>query len=248
MQSIHQKIRTLLQLIFTPLLIIPVIFILFSPFLVFFLPYIDNAAYIFINTVFVFWIIVIMQAIFLGRTYCSHICPITGIFNFISYVKKDRSILSMEYPKLMGNIFLAIWIIAPLYVLLRNLGNLTGFLPSEEIYSKIIVNLYFLMFTISGILSYTFGKISVKHYACPFSSFMISANRLGKKLKLPSLNYKINKDLCKKCGKCTQKCLVNRDIPKLIKFDAIKFDECVQCGNCVECCRFSALTYTWNNK
>lgn len=243
----HQEVRILSQVIFTPILLIPELIIMTSPFLVLLLPTIGRVVLIFVSGVLLLWVIVTLLAVFLGRAYCSHICPITGLFSFISYVKNNRNILSIEYPKLMGKIILFFWFAAPAYVILRNIGNYTGFLQKEEIYSKLSVNLYYSLFAISGILANTYGKTSTLHYTCPFASFMISANRFGRKLGIPSLCFSYDKKLCRKCGACVKKCLVNRDIPRMIHSDSINFEECVQCGYCAEKCQHAAITYDWRN-
>lgn len=245
MSTKHQKVRMLLQIFFTPILLVPEILIMLSPFLVFFLPSINKIAVYFSSAVLVLWLIVTILALFLGRAYCSHICPVTGLFNFISYLKNNRNILSFEYPKIMGKIILFFWFAAPLYVILRNVGNYTGFLPNEAIYSELAINLYYILFAISGILSNTYGKISVLHYTCPFASFMISAGRLGRKIGIPAFAFSYDKKLCKKCGACTKKCMNNRDIPKMLQSESINFEECVQCRYCSEKCKHGAIKYGW---
>ena len=239
----HQKLRIFVQVIFTPILLIPELIIMLSPLIVFFLPKLNEMALLFVNIVLPFWAIVVLLSAFFGRTYCSHICPITGLFSFISYVKNDRKILSIEYPKVMGRIILFLWTAAPMYVILRNLGNQLGFLPNESIYSQPSINIYYILFALSGILANTYGRTSVLHYTCPFASFMISAGRLGREFGLPAFGFSYDKNLCKQCRACVKKCLVNRNIPEMIQTECINFEECVQCRYCAEKCQFSAITY-----
>lgn len=241
----HQKVRKLSQAIFTPILLIPEIIIMLSPLLVIFIPVFGSAAVYFIDTALLLWGSAALLSVLFGRAYCSHVCPITGVFSFVSYLSKNRGMLSFEYPKLMGRIILFLWFAAPAYVIFRNIGNFTGILPQEDLYTQLPVILYFVLFAVSGILALTYGKTSVRHYTCPFASFMIAGNRLGRKLGAPSLRFGYDKNFCKKCGVCAKKCLVNRDIPKMIHSDRLNFEECVQCASCAEVCKFSAITYGW---
>lgn len=73
-------------------------------------------------------------------------------------------------------------------------------------------------------------------YLCPVSIFLKFSNNFS------LLKIKGNKDKCNNCGKCTDNCIMNIDIPAYIKVnERVKANECVMCMKCIATCPEAAL-------
>lgn len=245
--TLHQKLRNIGLGITTPLLIIPEIFIIFAVLFVYFLPLFDPDHVTVVTTgASIWWGMVFFISLFLGRMYCSHICPMTGFFSFISAITKNREILSSDYPKIVGYIFTTIWLTAPGYVVLRLLGNIYGFLPASPLYSELSVIVFYSLYMGSAIFSHTIARSAVEHYICPFSPYAVAGIKLSKLLHLPAVRFKVIKENCVNCKVCISKryCLMNMDIRQNIKNDTMDFMECLNCGACAEVCKHKTVCYT----
>lgn len=247
----HSIIRKVLLGVSTPVLLIPTLILFLWGIFVFFLPgFPQDLVQGFALSMVILWMVILGSTFFLGRSYCSHICPITGLFSSAAFLTKNRELLSMEYPSFFGIIFPLVWISGPVYTALRIAGNLLGFLPYQGIYQHWSVILISLLFLGSLILSRTYGKTQVPHYICPFSPYTQSAMNLSKLLRVPGLELKIQEENCKSCKTCRVQahCLMNMDLGKKIPDKQLDFSQCLNCGSCAEQCKFHAVAYRWGNQ
>lgn len=235
----------------TPLLVIPELILIFAGIIVYFLPFINIGIVTGFTTAASFWwLTVIVISFFLGRVYCSHICPMSGVFSFISYVTKNREVLSAEYPRFVGYFFTTLWLTSSVYVLIRFVGNIAGFLPFEAVYSQPSVVLFYSLYAGSAILARTVAKSTIEHYICPISPYMITGIKLSTALNVPAFHFEVQKDNCKSCKVCISQnhCLMNNDVKDKINNCKMNFEECLNCGACVEMCKFKTVTYGFSKR
>jgi polyferredoxin len=240
----HQKLRKLSQIVFTILLLPLTLSVIISPLLVCFLDLINFAAAVIIARIaLTIWILAFLSSLVFQRAHCSHTCAMTGFFVFLSFVLKRKDILSTRYPKALKYITLILWFGGFTYVLIRWLGNVSGFLEYEPIFSSPTIMFYYMMFSISAGLSLTSGKSKTEHYICPFSPFLITGIKIGEAIKIPSFKFQINKEKCRQCKMCNKVCLMNYDVCDLVAKDEFNQKECLNCAMCSQACKFGAIEY-----
>lgn len=242
----RQKARKRVQAVFTVFMLPVVLLILVSPLTVYVYHLVNIRILLtFLWIVLILWITVFITSLLFQRAHCSHTCPITGFFIFLSYILKDKSILGIKYPRALNYIVLSVWFGSFIYVIVRFMGNATGLLHYEPIFSSVAVLLYFLLFFVSGILSLTIGKSKTEHYICPFSPYMIVGIKVSHVLGLPSFKFIIDKGKCRNCKMCNTNCLMNYDVCKIVNEAQFKQNECLNCAMCADACKFGAITYKW---
>ncbi len=245
----HQKIRKVSQTLFTILFLPYVLGLLWGPV---FAPFLGHFKYeevlYFIRSAIVLWILVFIGSLFFRRSYCSHICPMTGAFTFISFITKSKEVMSMQFPKILKYIILALWTLAFAYtsVALWQIKCHGVELPS--IYASHEVAIFYGLYFISGILMLTVGKSKTQHYVCPFSPWMITGMRLADWMKWPSLRIVVHKEKCKECKQCNKVCMMNNNVYEMVQNQAFQQEECINCGACVEVCKFNGMSYSWTKE
>lgn len=245
----HQKIRKLVQSISTVLLLPITLWIIASPILVIFLGLFNfEGTRQMIRIAIGIWGIVIGSSFFFQRAYCGHLCPITGVFTWISYLTKSKAVMTMKYPKMMKYIVLALWILSFIVVSIGAVSSKWGSRQYVTIYSTPEVMIYYGLYFISALLSLTYGKSKTEHYICPFSPWMMAGIRMSDCCKIPSLKIVTDYTKCKKCKKCNKQCSMGYDVLKKVQEGNFDQAECINCGACVEACKFKAIQYSWKVK
>ena len=189
-------------------------------------------------------IVIIMTLIF-GAVFCSFVCPLGSIQEWIG--KLGRKIFKKRYntfiPKKVHNVlkyFRYVSLIA-VVVLTYNAASLV-FLEVDPYYAMYhfftdevtIGSLIVLGVTLLGSL---FVERPWCKYACPYGAF------LGLIGKLSIFKIKRSQDACTSCTLCSKKCPMNVDI------DHSKTVYDAQCNKCLECtdgtiCKPNALVFT----
>ena len=242
----HQRIRKLIQVFITALMLPIVLLIIISPILVYFLSFLEYSVVItFAQVALGIWILVFISSFQFQRAHCSHTCAMTGFFVFLSSILKNRDILSMKYPKILKYIVLLLWFGGITYFLIRMFGNFSGYFHYEPIFSSLSVMFYYIMFFVSGVLSLTIGRSKTEHYICPFSPFLITGIKISEIFKIPSFKIVIDKSKCKKCKLCNKECLMNYDVCAKVNEGKFEQKECLNCAMCADACKFGAIKYKW---
>ncbi len=191
------------------------------------------------------WTLVCLSSFFFKRAHCSHSCAISGVFEIISNKVKSKDIMSASYPIKLKYIMLFLWFFGFGYILVCLLGNQLQWFHVATIYTDPLVGIYYLLFWISGILSITIGKSQVAHYVCPFSPWMLTGIKCGKRLRIPSFTIVTDADKCVKCKQCNRVCLINQDVCNKVINETFDQSECTNCFSCVKTCKSGALESKW---
>ncbi len=185
----------------------------------------------------------IMVAIFLGRVFCSWICPISFLSEIIDRVyklfkKQKRLYDKFCLPKwvlwfsLIGEILISMTIAAPIFVFLS---------PPGLVGREIMMAVFFRRLAIEGVvvifvlLLHLFTRRFFCRYFCPLGALLAF---LGSKRRL-----RITKDE----GKCVNCKICDRACPMDLKPSEYKNSSvyCWNCGECVDSCPKTALSFKW---
>jgi len=184
-------------------------------------------------------LIPVTVALFLGRVFCSWICPISFLSELSDRLwrrvyKRDRLLLPKWFLwfSLITELLLAMIIAAPIFVFLS---------PPGLVGREIMMMVFFKRFAPEGVIVFA---VLLMHfvtrrffcrYFCPLGALLAF---LGMKRKLV---VKRQKDLCVNCGACDRVCPLGIDPSKMDKPSAY----CWNCGECVDVCKKSAIRFKW---
>lgn len=194
---------------------------------------------------------VLITTLFLGRYWCSHLCPIGGATELGSrlipkFLKVNFSAIPAS-PVRYG--YLAVYVIAPLVGLGSLCCNYCNFATIPRLFGAAFVQAdlaYF--FRTYGIINLALivvlgfmakGGRAYCNFLCPVGALDALANRLGIRF---GKRFAVAGHACTGCGVCTDAC------PTWaidIKEEKAGIDQlsCFSCGKCEQSCPESAITY-----
>ncbi|WP_167958804.1 4Fe-4S binding protein [Anaerosporobacter faecicola] len=191
------------------------------------------------------WCMIFLSSLFFQKAHCSHSCAVSGVFEIISNLKKDKDIMNTKYPKVLKYIVTSLWFLGAGYVFVNALGRHFTWFDAPAIFSDPFVVLYYMLIFISGVLCTSIGKSKVDHFICPLSPWIITGSKLGKKMRLPSLTIVTDSSKCVKCRRCSKACIINQDVCQKVVNDHFDQQECMNCFECVNACKTGALKRNW---
>ncbi len=190
-------------------------------------------------------LIPVLVALFLGRVFCSWICPISFLSELIDKIykffkKRKRVYDTFTIPKrtlwfcLVGEILLAMIIAAPIFVFLS---------PPGLVGREIMMLVFFKRFALEGVVIFVvlflhlFTRRFFCRYLCPLGALLAF---LGSRRKLV-----IDRDasLCIGCKLCDKACPMDLKPSQYGKASVY----CWNCGECVDSCKKSALHFKWRS-
>lgn len=242
--KLRQRLRFLI--LFLSLLLFPVTMYLLSPYL----PMMGAGETIITGSLIVFLGLAV-SAVFLGRSFCSWLCPAGGLQE-IAAVTRPKTVKRKKINWLK----FVIWL--PWLGLIVFIGMKAGGFKSAELFYQFekgvsISNpgayiIYYGVMVIFLILSLTLGKRAGCHTICWMAPFMILGRKLGKLLHIPSLMIKAEPDKCVSCGKCTKVCSMSINVMEDLNAGSIQSADCINCGACADNCEKGVFTYKFLNK
>lgn len=198
-----------------------------------------GAVDLFIGAVIVF----IFYAIIGGRVFCSWVCPVNMLSDFVIWARKKLHIWNTPILKLSRNV--RYYILALSFVLSAIIG-----VAAFEIISPISIFHRAIIFGVGGswvviLALFLFDLSIVKNgwcgYLCPLGAFYSVVGQYG------LLKVYHEKDKCKICNKCFEVCPEVHVLSIIGKEDGyIKSGECTNCAQCIDVCDDNALKYSIN--
>ena len=192
----------------------------------------------------------VISTFFLGRFWCSHLCPVGGISELgsrlIPKAFKMRLGTVPASPVRYG--YLTAYLLLPAiglgslccsYCNFATVPRLMGsaFSQADMAYflrSAGIINLGLLI----GLGFLTRGGRGYCNLLCPVGAIDALSNRLGEKF---GRRFRVVKDRCTGCGLCKEVCPVWAiDIGKKAGIDQLS---CIPCGSCMKACPKHAIVY-----
>ncbi len=195
------------------------------------------------TSVFILMGIVTVLTLLFGRVFCSHLCPLGAIQEWLRALgKKIGFKKDVELPKIVDKYarYIKYLILIVIVYFSFTVGDLVfrGYDPfnammhlGEEFSDKIVG------YSILGIIliASLFSKSWWCRYFCPFGA------TLGILRKISPFKIKRNADSCISCGACDRACPAGLDISNVKEVNSA---DCISCLNCVKDCPKSSLKAT----
>ena len=223
------------------------------------------------------WVVVVTLLVItwlFGRIYCSVICPLGIMQDFISHCNKKKNHQSYSRPLTWLRYLMLTMLILSIIL---GIGSLAALLAPYSTFGRIVQNIFQPIYIyINNILaifaerldSYTFYHRDVWIRSMPtfviavisFIVIIIIAWRNGRTVcnticpvgtvlgfisRHSCMKVKIDTDLCNNCHKCERNCKASCINSKEHKID---YSRCVVCGNCLKECSSNAITFSWIKK
>ncbi len=234
----RQKVRKVILLV--SMVLFPVSMNFLSPFVIL------NASFEgVIAGSFLFFILLFVSSLFLGRAFCGWVCPAGGV---------QEACFSMKNKKVGGRadwIKYFIWVpwIASIVLAAVMAGGYRSINPlyftdsgvSVDSVFKLIIFVFVLALFL--VLSLTVGKRAGCHTICWMAPFMVIGRRLGSVLHIPGLKLNADAHSCTSCGSCASHCPMSLPVNELVAKSSMYRDECILCGQCVDTCPKKAIKY-----
>ena len=201
-----------------------------------------------INAGFVFFVLMILSTLVLGRFFCGWACHLVALQDLCAGIMKRmgitprplRSRLLALVPFIAG-FYLFLW---PL-VLRWYQGTIDHPVTIElettafwATFPGLVITILTLL--VSGFAAvYFLGSKGFCTYACPYGAFFHAADRVA------PLRIRVNDD-CEGCGHCTAACTSNVAVAvEVRKYGMVVDPGCMKCLDCVSVCPKDALSVSW---
>ena len=232
------------RLTYISFFLFPATFVYFSPYVI-----VDSALKGIVCGSFIFFILLFLASIFLGRAFCSWACPLGGAQEMLSPVKKKIARKGRHIKWLIW----VPWILSIIIIDIRNGGyqeidpffRTTHGFSLGSFYTAIA---YMAVLALLLISFFTIGKRSFCRHFCWIAPFMILGTKIRRLLKTPSLKLVKTENPCINCHRCTRECHMGLDIEKMVNSNKLENSECILCGNCADVCKKGCIALTFKNK
>ena len=235
----RQKLR--IGIILSSFFLFPAVFYYLSPYLI-----IDATIRGIINGSFIFFILLFVSSLFIGRAYCGWVCPAAGCQEAI-FLAKNKKITKGNFLKWI------IWIpwistIAILAIKNRGYQEIDFFyrtkfgLSIDSVYSFLV---YLGVLSLIVIPALLVGKRSFCHHICWMAPFVIIGRKTRNTIKLPSLQLVLNNENCSHCHTCTNNCPMSLPVELMVQESEMENAECILCGTCIDGCKNKVIRYSF---
>lgn len=200
-----------------------------------------------INGSFIFFVLLFISSLFLGRSYCGWACPAAGCQEALFQVR-DTSVRKGNIIKWL------IWVpwIAAIAILAARAGGYreVDFLY-QTTYGLSIGNVqsliaYFIVLIVLIVLpALLVGKRSFCHHLCWMAPFIIIGRKLRNNFHWQSLQLTAEPQSCKHCHTCTDSCPMSLPVEQMVHKNTMESPECILCGTCVDGCQERVIRFTF---
>ncbi len=219
----------------------PAVFYYLSPYLI-----IDATIRGVINGSFIFFILLFLSSLFLGRAYCGWVCPAAGCQEAL-FPAINKKITKGNFIKW---IIWIPWISAITILAIKNQGYheidffyRTKFgLSIDSVYSFLV---YLGVLSLIVIPALLVGKRSFCHHICWMAPFLIIGRKTRNTINLPSLQLVLNDEKCSHCHTCTNNCPMSLPVELMVQEDKMENSECILCGTCIDGCKNKLIRYAF---
>ena len=232
-------------ILFVSLLLFPVVLNYLSPYII-----IDGATQGIITGSAVLFALLLLSSLFVGRLWCSWVCPAAGLQETVLLTIRDKPFRTGRWDWLKWVIWVP-WIAFILYALLSAGGvrvdilHLTESGISVDQPMKYIVY-YMVVFPIL-LLAIFGGRRTFCHTLCWMAPFTILGRKLRNLIHSPALRLQADSERCIDCGRCNRDCPMSLDVNQMVKRGRMEHSECILCGSCIDTCSRSVIHYRFDS-
>lgn len=233
--------------LFISFMLLPVTLNYFSPYLI-----IDGMVNNIMSGAFIVWSLMFATSLFLGRAFCSYICPYGGL-QMTADLVLQKPLKQVGWLRKLRYALGIIWIGAVIVVFIINVSSLkidflylTESFASVDNLGKLIF--YYVLVVLISLAPIFLGKRATCHYLCPMSILNVAGNKLKNTINLPSLRLKTSSNKCTSCKQCNKVCPMSLNVNDMVKNNNIDSNDCILCGECTKACRFGAVNRVYGKK
>jgi polyferredoxin len=202
-----------------------------------------------INAGFIFWMIVFITALIMGRAFCGWFCWFGGYQELVAWSIGDR--FKLKIPR---HILLYLGLIPLISLGLKIyttwIVNWLSGIPSQFVFNlsyiepwggqQTGISIIITLVLYGPVLIYVFGRRAWCRHLCP----------IGALLKLFSffrpIKVRLNNNNCLGCGNCTSVCDMEIDVSgQIARFQEVRDVNCNVCLICIDQCPSGSLKFTY---
>jgi ferredoxin-type protein NapH len=239
MPSKRQSIRR--GILLGSFLLLPVTQFYFSPYLI-----ISGALQGIVVGSFLFFSLLLLGSIFIGRSFCGWFMPCGGLQDACSPVQ-NRNVNGRNLDLVKWFIWVP-WMASIVWAFWQA-GGINNVNPLYKIDHGVSVSrswmylIYYAVVLIFVVLSITIGKRAACHSVCWMSPFMILGRKLRNTFNTPALMIRTDPTKCITCKRCEKSCPMSLNVSEMALSGRFEHSECILCGECVDICPKHALCY-----
>lgn len=237
----RQKTRKVLLAV--TLLLFPVIFYYFSPYLI-----IQAGAEGIIASSAITFAALFVSSLFLGRAFCGWLCPAGASQEMLTKYRK-KPFVNGKKNLIKYAIWLP-WIIIIVIMFLRA-GGVKAIDPLYETYYGISVSdlpsaiMFASIFALIASIAAIIGKRGSCHTICWMAPFMVFGRKIRNYINSPALQLVADSSKCINCKACNRNCAMSLNVNDMVQKQAMENSECILCGKCVDGCPKKAIRYNF---
>lgn len=240
-RSIARRQQVRRTLILITMLIFPLIYYFFSPYLI-----VDASARGIVNGSFIVFALLLVSGLILGRGWCGWVCPAAGLQE-ACFTVQNRPARGGRLDWIKWGIW-SVWIgaIVALAWLAGGYRTVAPAYPNGSWVSIVEPAGFIVYYAVVGtmvLLALGFGRRAFCHYGCWMAPFLIIGRTLRNRLHLPGLQLQTASTQCTGCNICTRNCPMSLDVMSMAKQGALEHPECILCGTCIDLCPKHVITY-----
>lgn len=188
----------------------------------------------------------VILALFLGRVFCSWVCPVSFILETFDRLRKivqrrkflrNRLLVAKKvlWFTLIAEIFLSMILGAPIFVFLS---------PPGLVGREIMMMVFFRTIALEGMILLLVLVLELLTRRCFCRSFCPLGATLAFLGRKRRLRVHVDRAQCTNCGMCEKACPMGL-IPNIGEGTSAY---CWNCGECLDTCRYDALHFQWQEK
>ena len=202
-----------------------------------------------LNAGFIFWILVFVSALLLGRVFCGWFCWFGGYLDLIEWGIGDKLKIKIPHRILLYlGVLPFVGLAIKAYSTLLEKWILQGFpavfafrLADVEPWGgqQTGISILITLITFGPVLLFVFGRRAWCRYLCPIGALLrLFGNGILGKVRLVS-------DACIGCGKCNRGCVMEVDVlGELNAHGEVRSLDCIRWLKCVDECPEGAIAFT----
>jgi len=240
----RQKARLTIAVVMV--LLFPVIYYYFSPYLI-----IMGAAEGIIAGDVIAFAGLFVASLFLGRAWCGWLCPAGATQELCS--KVNGKSFNGRKRNLIKYFIWAPWI-SIVVIMFIQAGGIKSVDPLYQTWNGISISdlqsaiMFAVIAGAIAVFALAAGKRAACHTICWMAPFMILGRKIRNKANWPSLQLEADKTICINCKTCNRNCSMSLDVNVMVQKQAMENTECILCGNCVDGCPKHAIRYSFGKK